>query len=352
MTLSDKTKKKYYKSLVEKSTAFEGIFFYAVDSTGTFCRPTCPSRKPKIENCKFFKTIEDACKAGYRPCLRCNPTLLPNGITRLVQTILTIVEEYPDKHWQKEDFSKLGVNSVTVRRQFKKRFGITFIEYRRMCRLELALNLIKSGKSVIDAQVSLGYESNSGFRDAFYRLFGAAPSKLENITILKASLIDTPLGPMKAIADEKNLYFLDFIDRKDLDSKVEEIKRMTQAIIFPGITPPIYRIEKELSEYFNGRLKAFTTPLWLGGSTLQQSVCREIKTIPLGETRTHTDIIQSTSRHPQAITKASKANCFALVIPFHRVLNSKGINDFGNSNFTRNQWLLNHEQVICRRNLF
>lgn len=352
MLFTDKTKNEYYRALVSRNSEYEGIFFYALDTTGTFCRPTCPSRKPKSENCKFFKTIEEAFQSAYRPCLRCNPTLFPNGITSLVETLQSAVEENPDKNWQQEDFSKLGVNPVTVRRQFKKRFGTTFVKYVRMRRLELALNLIKSGRSVIDAQVSLGYESSSGLRDAFYRLFGAAPSKLENINLLKVSLIDTPFGPMKAIANDKMLYLLDFVDRNDLDSKIEEIKLMTQSIIFPGISYPISSIEQELNQYFNGGLKAFTTPLWLGRPSLQQSVWNEVQKIPFGDIRIHSEIIQSIDCQPQAIMKASKVNRFAVVIPFHRLLNDRLGNDFCKGSSSRNQWLLNHEQAICQRNLF
>lgn len=346
------TEKEYYRALVARDSEYEGLFFYAVDTTGTFCRPTCPSRKPKIENCKFFETIEEASKATYRPCLRCNPSLLPNGITNLIEKLLTLVAACPDKHWQEEDFSKLGVNSITVRRQFKKRFGITFVEYARMHRLELALNLIKAGKSVIDAQVSLGYESSSGLRDAFYRLFGAAPSKLENINILKSSLIDTPFGPMKAIASDKILYFLDFVDCKGLDLKIEKLKLMTQSILFPGISSPILSLENELNQYFDGRLKEFQTPLWKDGSSLKQSVWNEIQTIPFGEIRIHSDIVQSISCSPHAIMNALKTNPFAIVIPFHRLLNDKKGNDFFKCNVSRNQWLINHEQVACRHNLF
>jgi AraC family transcriptional regulator of adaptative response/methylated-DNA-[protein]-cysteine methyltransferase len=352
MIIDEKTKKEYYSALMSRNSEFEGIFFYAVDTTGTFCRPTCPSRKPKIENCKFFRTIEKAFKAAYRPCLRCNPFLFPNGITHLVETLLTAVEESPDRHWQKEDFSKLGVNPITVRRQFKKRFGTTFVEYVRMRRLELALNLIKSGKSIIDAQIALGYESSSGLRDAFYRLFGSAPSKLENINILKISLIDTPFGPMKAIANDKILFFLDFTDRKDLDSKIEEFKIKTQSIIFPGISNPILCMEKELDQYFKGELKAFTTPLWLDGSSFQQCVWEEVKKIPFGNMRTYSDIIQSVDCKPQAIMDALKSNRFTIVIPFHRLLNSIEENDFCNGSLTRNKWLLIHEQVVCQHNLF
>lgn len=353
MIFDDNTRNEYYSALVSRNSEYEGIFFYALDTTGTFCRPTCPSKKPKSKNCRFFKTKEDAYRAKYRPCLRCDPFLPPNGITGIVETLLNEVEEKPDKHWQKEDFSKLGVSPITVRRQFKKRFGMTFVEYARMRRLELAFYLIKSGKSAIDAQISLGYESSSGLRDAFYRVFGASPTKLENINILKFSLLDTPFGPMKAIANDKTLYFLEFADHKDLNYKIEKHTLLTQSIIFPGLSKPILCIEKELDQYFSGNLlKNFTTPLLLDGCEAQRRVWEEVRKVPFGTQRTYSDIIQSLDCKQKAIVDALKNNRFSFVIPFHRLVNDKNEHDICMDSFIRNEWLLKHEQAVCQNNLF
>lgn len=332
MSFSESVKKEYYKALVSKDSKYEGIFYYALDTTGTFCRPTCPSRKPKFENCRFYKTIEEA-HVKYRPCLRCHPTGYPN----ILSPILLEIEKHPEKNWHESDFSKYGITPVTLRRHFLKRFGVTFSMYLRMCRLEKAVRLMRSGKTVIEAQQTLGYESSSGFRDASYRVFGIAPSRLKNIQILKSSLIDTPLGPMTAVADDKYLYFLDFSDNKESQKKIEAFKSKPQVIIFPGKTTPISRIEKELQQYFKGNLTVFTTPLWLEGSPSQKQVWVELQKIPFGQMCRYSD--------SQSLMQAKN---FAIVIPFHRVLNNKEILK---EDFIRNEWLKQHEQVVCRRSL-
>jgi AraC family transcriptional regulator of adaptative response/methylated-DNA-[protein]-cysteine methyltransferase len=107
--------------------------------------------------------------------------------------------------------------SSTARRQFKKRFGMTFVQYARARRMGIAFQQIRNGQSVIDAQLDTGYESGSGFRDAFSKIMGAPPMKRDKQhAVLKASWIDTPLGPMIAISDDTGLYLLEFSERRGL----------------------------------------------------------------------------------------------------------------------------------------
>ncbi|MEI8125229.1 MAG: bifunctional transcriptional activator/DNA repair enzyme AdaA [Parachlamydiaceae bacterium] len=191
--ITAENKKEYYQALIDKKTEYEGVFFVGVKTTGVFCRPTCPARKPKFEHCEFFETAQQALLASFRPCKRCRPLSHPNHVSKLIQTLVEAVEESPEKRWKDRDFRELSVDASTARRQFKKRFGMTFVEYARARRMGLAMKQIRAGEAVINAQLSTGYESGSGFRDAFSRIMGAAPTKLGKNNILKASWIDTPL---------------------------------------------------------------------------------------------------------------------------------------------------------------
>ena len=287
---SDKIRKEYYRAMIGKITEFEGLFFVGVKTTGVFCRPTCPARKPKFENCEFFKTAQEALLASYRPCKRCRPLSHPNQVSKVVQTLVDAVEQNPEKRWKNHDFQVLSVDASTARRQFKKRFGMTFVEYARARRMGIALKQIREGESVIEAQLTTGYESSSGFRDAFSRIMGAAPTRLGHNKVLKASWLDTPLGPMLAIADEKALYLLEFVDRRGLEREIERLRKKVKAAIVPGHTPPIASIEKELKLYFTGKLWEFKTPLCLLGSPFQKNVWDELKKIPRGETRSYSEI--------------------------------------------------------------
>ncbi|MNW25591.1 Bifunctional transcriptional activator/DNA repair enzyme Ada [compost metagenome] len=347
MIQEEERKLEYYKALVEKRSDYEGIFYVGVTSTGVFCRPTCPARKPKYENCEFYETAQQALLASFRPCQRCRPLSHPNQVSDIVRLLVEAVEQKTEKRWNGKDFQALSIDESTARRQFKKRFGMTFVEYARARRMGLALKSIRSGEKIIDTQLSSGYDSSSGFRDAFTRIMGAAPTLLDDNRVLKASWLDTQLGPMIAIADENELYLLEFVDRRGLEREVERLRKRMKAAIIPGQSNPIYSIEQELKCYFDGTLTdGFKTPLHLIGSPFQQSVWGKLEEIPLGETRSYGEIALSLGKATayRAVAQANGANQLAIVIPCHRVINSDG--EFGGygGGIVRKEWLLNHEK--------
>lgn len=345
---TEKEKTEFYQALLEKKSEYEGVFFVGVKTTGVFCRPTCPARKPKFENCEFFENAKQALLASFRPCRRCQPLSHPNHVSKLVQILVEAVEQNPEKRWKDRDFKELSVDASTARRQFKKRFGMTFVEYARARRMGLAMKQIRSGESVIEAQLSTGYESGSGFRDAFTRIMGAPPSKMENDKILKAAWIDTILGPMLAIGDDSSLYLLEFVDRRGLEKEVERMRKRVNAAIIPGCTNPIQQIQEELKRYFEGTLKEFKTPLFLLGSPFQKRVWNALQKIPPGETRSYSDIANAIERPTafRAVAQANGANQLAIVIPCHRVINANGeIGGYGGG-VIRKKWLLSHEKNL------
>lgn len=343
--LSAETKDRYYHALLAKDTAYEGVFFVGVTTTGVFCRPTCPARKPKFQNCEFFENAEHALLASFRPYKRCKPLSHPSHTSALIQTLVEAVEENPEKRWKDADFDLLCVDASTARRQFKKRFGMTFVKYARARRMGLAMKHIRHGEAVIEAQLSTGYESSSGFRDAFSRIMGAAPTKLGQRTILKAAWLDTPLGPMIAIADEESLYLLEFVDRRGLEREVERLRLRTKSAIIPGHTPPITLIDNELALYFKNKLHEFSTPCALLGSPFQQQVWHALMQIAPGTTQSYAEIAQALGKPSafRAVAQANGANQLSIIIPCHRVINSNGeLGGYGGG-LHRKEWLLKHE---------
>ena len=337
----------FYQALLDKNPEYEGIFYVGVKTTGVFCRPTCPARKPKFEHCEFYKTAQEALLASFRPCKRCRPLSHPNQVSDLVRTLIDAVEANPEKRWKDYDFEQLSVDASTARRQFKKRFGMTFVEYARARRMGLAMKQIRSGETVTEAQLNAGYESSSGFRDAFAKIMGAAPTRAhQQLNILKAAWLDTPLGPMIAIANEDALYLLEFVDRRGLEREVERLRSRTKSAIVPGTTNPIQLIETELAAYFEGTLQQFETPLLLLGSPFQKQVWNELKKIPPGETRSYLEIARAVGRPTafRAVALANGANQLAIIIPCHRVINANGeLGGYGGG-VTRKQWLLDLEK--------
>ncbi len=342
---SSQKKQEFYTAYVERNAEYEGVFFMGVKTTGVFCRPSCAARTPKFENCEFFEDAQDALLAGYRPCKKCQPMSLPNEESPLIKKLVAAVEQEPDKRWKDADFKALGVDSSTVRRQFKKRFGMTFVAYARARRMGMALKDIREGASVIEAQVSAGYESGSGFRDAFSRIIGKVPSK-EPELVLKAEWIDTPIGAMLAIADDKGLYLLEFTSRRGLEREIERMRSKYKAVILPGGTPVIDQLKTELASYFKGDLKTFKTPLIYCGTAFQGQVWDALQEIPYGSTRSYAEQAEhiGNPNAVRAVARANGCNQIAIIIPCHRVIGSDGSLTGYAGGLARKEWLLAHER--------
>jgi AraC family transcriptional regulator of adaptative response/methylated-DNA-[protein]-cysteine methyltransferase len=175
---------------------------------------------------------------------------------------------------------------------------------------------------------------------------GAAPTKLGKTNPLKTSWLDTPLGPMLAIANEHALYLLEFVDRRGLEREVERLRQKAKLAIVPGTTQAIRSIESELKEYFAGTLKQFKTPLFLFGTPFQLRVWEELQKIPYGETRSYSDIATEIKKPSafRAVAMANGANQLAIVIPCHRVININGDMGGYGGGLARKEWLINLEK--------
>jgi AraC family transcriptional regulator, regulatory protein of adaptative response / methylated-DNA-[protein]-cysteine methyltransferase len=333
----------YFQAFMARDRAYEGLFFAGITSTGIFCRPTCPARKPRIENCVFFHTAEAALAAGYRACKRCKPvdiSPLPAAVHRLVSAI----EAEPSRRWREADISTFGLDPSTARRQFKARFGMTFVAYARARRMEAGVTAMGQGSTVIQAQLESGYESGSGFREAFAKMMGAPPNVREH-KILRAEWIDTPLGTMLALADRNALHLLEFTERRALEKEITALRVKHGYTILPGRTPVTDQVKEELSAYFSGELKAFTVPLHFYGSAFQKRVLESLLTIPYGHTRSYAQQASflGLPKAVRAIARANGANQLAIIIPCHRVIGSDGSLTGYAGGLARKKWLLEHE---------
>ncbi len=337
----------YYGAMIRRDPDFSGIYVVGARTTGVFCRPDCPARLPNRKNCEFFADAKQAVTAGYRPCLRCRPQHTPHAVSDIVRRLAEAVEREPVRRWRGKDIEAFGVHASTARRQFRKRFGMTFVEYARAKRLGSALNIIRNGKPVIEAQLDVGYESGSGFREAFGRVIGRSPGSRE-ARMLAATWFDAPLGPMIAAGDEQSVHCLEYADREGLDRQFARLRSRTMAGIVPGRSAAVAQLQSELAAYFGGKPMPFSTPLERGGSAFQNSVWDALISIPLGETRSYVEIARSIGRPDalRAVAQANRANPFAIVIPCHRVINSGGALGGYGGGLPRKLWLLAHEQKI------
>src|SRR5215217_2353071 len=190
-----------YRALCGRDSTFEGIFVAGIRTTGIFCRPTCSAKKPQPQNVEFFANASDALLGGYRPCLRCQPMDPAKPAPPLIQRLRAEVEKAPGGRIAEKELRDLGIDPSTARRQFKRHYGMTFQAYHRARRMGLALREVRRGAREDETQLDAGFDSASGFREAFTRLFGDPPTAAKARNCLYAERIETPLGMMVAIAD-------------------------------------------------------------------------------------------------------------------------------------------------------
>jgi AraC family transcriptional regulator of adaptative response/methylated-DNA-[protein]-cysteine methyltransferase len=335
-----------YRALVEHDPAFEGLFFVAVTTTRIFCRPTCRARTPRRDHVEFFRTPQEALLGGYRPCLRCRPLDHGQAPPPLVTELLAAVEAEPGSRLRDADLVTKGIDPSTARRQFKRYCGMSFQAYHRARRVGLALNGIRQGKKMLDLQLDQGYESGSGFREAFARLIGTAPSRARDARCLYAQWFETPLGSMLALADDDGLALLEFVDRRGLERELERIQRRLQRPLLPGTHRYLALIGVELAAYFSGRSLTFATPLSPRGSAFQRDVWNALIAIAPGTTRSYGEIAAAIGRPTavRAVGRANGDNGLAIVIPCHRVIGADGTLTGYGGGLWRKSWLLEHER--------
>jgi AraC family transcriptional regulator of adaptative response/methylated-DNA-[protein]-cysteine methyltransferase len=314
------------RAFAEHDATYDGVFYVGVRSTGIFCRPSCPARRPLPENVQFLATPKEALFAGFRPCKRCRPLDADGRPPEWVEALLAKVEEDPGRRLKDADLRGMGLEPARVRRYFQRTYGMTFQAYCRGLRMGKALDQIREGTVLDDVILGHGYESHSGFRDAFARTFGAPPGRSREAGRIDVAWIESPLGPLVAGATEEGICLLEFTDRRMLESQFRTLRRLFRRAVVPGTNAHLERLRNELAGYFSGTLTRFTVPLVFPGTPFQRKVWEELLRIPFGQTRAYEDLALAAGS-PGACRAAGTANGMnriAILIPCHRVVNKDG----------------------------
>lgn len=157
--------------------SYDGSFYVGVLSTGIYCLPSCKAKLPKIENVQFFESREEAIAFGLRGCKRCKSEKYPDVLPLWLHSVVRFMKSNRDKRLNESSLIQLtGTDISTVRRYFKDHVGMTPLAFHRKLRLNYARELLESGNDNFTAALEIGYESSSGFRDAFIKEFGVNPS--------------------------------------------------------------------------------------------------------------------------------------------------------------------------------
>ena len=314
------------RAYLHSDTSYDGVFFVAVRTTGVFCRPSCPARKPQPRNVEFFGTPRQALFAGYRPCKRCRPLHTDGRPPEWVTRLLKKVDEAPTARIRDDDVRALGIDPARARRYFKRHYGMTFQAYNRARRMGTALTEIRRGADLTNVGLEHGYESSSGFRDAFEQTFGAPPGQARESACIVTQMLESPIGPLLVCATPKALCLLEFTDRRAIEAQVATLRRRFDYAIVPGMNDLLAQVKDELADYFAGRLQQFRVPLAYPGTPFQEAVWGQLLRIPYGETISYEELARRVDRPgaQRAVGTANGNNRIGIIIPCHRVVNKSG----------------------------
>jgi AraC family transcriptional regulator of adaptative response/methylated-DNA-[protein]-cysteine methyltransferase len=168
-----------YRAMMSRDRSFDGKFYVGVLSTGIYCLPSCKAKKPKRKNVRYFSTREEAVAAGLRGCKRCKSDTFPDVMPDWVKRLIGYLRENRTERISESDLVAVaGVNVSTIRRYFKAHLGMTPLAFNRYQRLLHAREMLRKGESYLGAAYACGYESSSGFREAFAKQFGQSPGSI------------------------------------------------------------------------------------------------------------------------------------------------------------------------------
>ncbi len=303
----------------------DGQFFYAVRTTGIFCRPSCASRLPRQENVEFFDTTGAARKAGYRPCKRCQPessTARDTGIEALVEACRLLCSE---EAMRTRDVAKMvGLSSSYFQREFKKHLGVTPQQYRRRVLAERGRDALAQARSVTESVYEAGYSSSSRFYDGVGRELGMKPSTARAGApgeLIGYAVHECSLGYLIIAWTDRGVCSVGFAD-----SPGELVQQLGQRFSKARIE------EAEQREWTRAIVETVEhatrteIPIDIRGTAFQERVWRALRRIPPGETRTYSEIARSLGSPSavRSVARACAANPLAVVVPCHRVVRSDG----------------------------
>ncbi len=335
-------------AVLSRDRRADGTFVYAVSSTGIFCRPSCASRRPRLDRIAFFSTPGQAREAGFRACRRCQPETLPET-TDIVQRICRYIDARHDESPSLADLSeRFGLSPQHLARRFKAAIGMTPKAYSDLRRIEGLKHRLRGGETVTSALYGAGYGSSSRLYEHGDALLGMTPSdyrKQGRGTSAAFTIVDTSLGKLLVAATQRGICAVSLGDSNTAleralhrEFSAADLRRDDKSLA-PSVAAIVRHIERgvPLSELATDvQATAFTRAVW-----------KALAAIPYGQTRTYGEIATSIGRPAaaRAVARACASNRLALVIPCHRVVPSAGGTGGYRWGATRKRRLLERERA-------
>jgi AraC family transcriptional regulator of adaptative response/methylated-DNA-[protein]-cysteine methyltransferase len=307
----------------------DGEFVFAVSTTGVYCRPSCPARRPRRDNVEFFARPEQAEKAGYRACLRCRPKSIGgNSQSDLAKEICRYIEHNLEGPITLEHLAKTFQQSpFHLQRRFKAAVGITPREYADSCRLRLLKRNLQAGDNVTRAMYDAGYGSSSRLYEKTASQLGMTPDKYRRGAIaasIRYACADSPLGRMLIAATDKGICAIQFA-RSD-GELIEGLKREFPFASRKADESALRGWIDGLIEKMTGRELNATLPLDIRATAFQRRVWTYLQSIPFGATQSYRQVAKGIGRPSasRAVARACATNPVAVAIPCHRVVRQDG----------------------------
>jgi AraC family transcriptional regulator of adaptative response/methylated-DNA-[protein]-cysteine methyltransferase len=327
---------KAWQQVLTRDANADGQFVYAVKSTGIYCKPSCPSRKPERKNVGFFASPELAEGAGFRACLRCEPSrVIPKADPQsaAIAKAATFLNEHAGQRTDLDDLAAAaGLGKFALLRGFKRVLGVTPGEYARAQRAERFRDTVRkprgaSKSPVTDAVYEAGFGSPSRLYEGVDATLGMSPTAMKlggAGETIRYALAASPLGRVLVGTTAKGLCAVLFAD-SDGEAAVELRERFPQAVLRrddDGLGEAVRLVMAQMQE----NVAAASLPFHVRATAFQQRVWSALRTIPRGETRTYAQIAEQIGapKAVRAVGTACGANCLAVVIPCHRVVGADG----------------------------
>jgi AraC family transcriptional regulator, regulatory protein of adaptative response / methylated-DNA-[protein]-cysteine methyltransferase len=344
----------YWQAVLTRDRDFDGSFVYAVRSTGIYCRPSCPSRRPKREQVLFFPLAEAAEQAGFRACRRCQPQKgddYTEQIALVQQACRSIEANLEDDLTLASLGARLYISPYHLQRSFKRVLGITPRQYAETCRLGQFKTRLREGENVTRAMFEAGYSSSSRLYERAPAHLGMTPTAYRKGGLgmnINYTIVDSPLGRLLVAATERGICG---VSLGDVDAVLEATLRGEY---------PAAQIEREdaglgawvgtFLNYLNGRQPDLHLPVDVQATAFQWQVWEALRAIPSGATRSYSEVARALG-HPKAaraVARACATNPVALVIPCHRVVREDGHLGGYRWGLERKQQLLAQEKAAAQ----
>ena len=314
-----------WQAVLARDPAADAAFYYAVQSTGVFCRPTCPARRPQRAHVVFFTDPAAARRAGFRPCRRCVPErgCRPAEIVARARALLDGAERPPSLPALA---AAVGVSPYHLQRLFRREVGLTPRQYAAARRRERLAAELRAGATVAEAQYAAGYGSSRAVYQEAPAALGMTPARYRDGgrgERIAYDIVDSPLGRLLLAATSRGVCALRFGDDEVLrDELAAEFPRAVLARDPAAVAPYVAAVRA----YLGGAPAELSLPLDLHGSAFQQRVWAALQQIPAGETRSYAAVAQALGAPTavRAVARACATNPVAVAVPCHRVVRSDG----------------------------